>query len=66
MSEEKTYQPALDTHKISLGMVIDRIEKQGNELFLQSPSEEMQLFWQKYTAISEKYDALGQVMIDEL
>lgn len=64
--EEKTYQPALDTHKISLGMVIDRIEKQGNELFLQSPSEEMQLFWQKYTAISEKYDALGRVMIDEL
>ena len=64
--EEKTFQPALDTHKISLGMVIDRIEKQGNELFLQSPSDEMQQFWQKYTAITEKYDALGEIMIDEI
>ncbi len=64
--EEKTFMPALDTHKMSLGMVIDRIEKQGKELFLQSPSEEMQQFWQKYTKISEKYDALGQIMIDEL
>ena len=64
--EEKTFQPALDTHKISLGMVIDRIEKQGNEMFLQSPSDEMQEFWQKYTKISEKYDSLGQIMIDEI
>ena len=64
--EDKTFQPAMDTHKISLGMVTDRIEKQGNELFLQSPSEEMQQFWKKYTSISEKYDALGKVMIDEL
>ena len=64
--EEKTFQPAMDTHKISLGMVINRIEKQGNELFLQSPSDEMQQFWQKYTAITEKYDALGEIMIDEL
>ena len=27
--------------------------------------KEMQQFWKKYTSISEKYDALGKVMIDE-
>ena len=26
--EEKTFQPALDTHKISIGMVLDRIDAQ--------------------------------------
>lgn len=64
--EEKRYQPALDTHKISVGMVIGRIETQGNELFLQKPTEEMQAFWDKYIELKEKHTTLYQVYINEL
>lgn len=51
--EEKTFQPALDTHKISVGMVFERIESQGSEEFLQAPSAQMQAFWEKYLRISD-------------
>ena len=64
--EEKRYQPALDTHKISVGMVIGRIETQGNELFLQKPTEEMQAFWDKYIELKEKHTTLDQIYINEL
>ena len=64
--EEKHYQPALDTHKISVGMVIGRIETQGNELFLQKPTEEMQTFWDKYIELKEKHTTLDQIYINEL
>lgn len=64
--EEKRYQPALDTHKISVGMVMDRIDAQGTEQFLQSPSPEMQAFWEKYTRIKDTHSTLDKVLIDEL
>ncbi|MBR6305141.1 MAG: YihY/virulence factor BrkB family protein [Paludibacteraceae bacterium] len=64
--DEKRYQPALDTHKISVGMVIGRIETQGNELFLQKPTEEMQAFWDKYIELKEKHTTLDQIYINEL
>ena len=64
--DEKRYQPALDTHKISVGMVIGRIETQGNELFLQKPTEEMQAFWDKYIKLKEKHTTLDQIYINEL
>jgi membrane protein len=64
--EERTFQPALDTHKISVGMVIDRIEQQGSEEFLQSPSEEMQAFWNSYIRIKENHKTLDRVMVDEI
>lgn len=64
--EERRYQPALDTHKISVGMVIDRIDAQGTELFLQTPSEEMVNFWENYTKMKEKDTTLNQILVNEL
>ena len=49
--EERTFQPALDTHKISVGMVMERIDQQGSEHFLQKPTEEMNTFWKRYQII---------------
>jgi membrane protein len=63
--EEKTFQPALDTHKISIGMVSDRIEQQGTERFLQNPSKEMQAFWDSYIRLKEQYRTLDEILIDE-
>ena len=64
--EEKTYQPALDTHKISVGMVIDRIEQQGTEHFLQAPSDEMRAFWKSYVELNKTHRTLGSVLVSEL
>ena len=64
--EEKTYQPALDTHKISVGMVISRIDAQGTELFLQSTTEEMKAFWEHYLRLKENHKTLDNILVNEL
>ena len=64
--EDRTFQPALDTHKISIGMVISRIEAQGTEEFLQTPSEEMKAFWEKYMRVKKAHATLDNVFINEL
>ncbi len=65
--EDKTYQPALDTHQITIGMVIDRIEAQGSEQFLQAPSEEMQAFWKKYIGMKElTNERMKEIPINQL
>ena len=64
--EEKCYQPALDTHKISVGMVMGRIDMQGTEQFLQAPSEEMQTFWEHFVALKEKNHEMNNLLVNEL
>lgn len=63
---DKMYQPALDTHKITVGLVIDRIDRQGTEEFLQNPSQEMKEFWDKFTALKKSHQTLDQVLINEI
>lgn len=65
-TEERTYQPALDSHKISVGMVIERTDKQGTEEFLQTPTPEMQAFWERYVQIKKNHQSYDQVFINEL
>lgn len=64
--EERTYQPALDTHKISVGMVIGRIDKQGTEEFLQAVSPQMHKFWQSYLRMKDAHKTLDAVLVKEL
>ena len=65
--DEKTYQPALDTHKISVGLVIGRIEEQGTEHFLQSPTPEMKAFWESYKQLKErKNKQVKDILISEI
>ena len=64
--EDRTYQPALDTHKISVGMVIERIESQGTELFLQQPSPEMETFWESYLEMLQNHRELNKVPVNSL
>ncbi len=66
-NEEKRFQPAMDTHKISVGLVIERIQKQGTELFFASPSPQMQDFWKRYIAIREEHQhSLNEVFVNEI
>lgn len=64
--KDRTFQPALDTHKISIGMVIERTDMQGTEQFLQAPTEEMQAFWMKYVRVKKEHQTLNNVMVNEL
>lgn len=64
--EDRTFQPALDTHLISIGMVLDRIEQQGTELFIQSPSQEMQAFWNNYTQVMKEHHTMDNIYVNEL
>jgi membrane protein len=65
-TEDRTYQPALDTHKISVGMVLARIEKQGTEEFLQTPTPEMQAFWENYVQMQNTHRELDEILVKEL
>lgn len=64
--EDKTYQPALDTHKITIGMVIERIDKQGLEEFIRGADEEMQSFWQRFQQLKDEHNTLKNVLVKEL
>ena len=46
-AQAKTYQPALDINTLTVEKVVKTIDLQGTECFLQSPTEEMNLFWTK-------------------
>ncbi|MCQ2311513.1 MAG: YihY/virulence factor BrkB family protein [Paludibacteraceae bacterium] len=64
--EERTYQPALDTHQITLGLVEQRIAGQGAELFIQNPTPELMAFWNNYVEAKQKNSTLGNVFIRDL
>jgi membrane protein len=64
--EDKTYQPALDTHKITIGMVIERIDKLGLEEFIRGADEEMQSLWQRFQQLKDEHNTLKNVLVKEL
>lgn len=64
--EERTYQPALDTHKITVGMVMERVDKQGTEHFLQAPTNEMRQFWKRFVQIKNSHKKVDEILINQL
>lgn len=64
--EDKTYQPALDTHKITIGMVIERVDKQGLEEFLRGAKTEMKEFWQRFLQLKDDHNTLKNILVKEL
>lgn len=64
--EDTTYVPALDTHRITVGMVLDRVSAQGTEQFLRGTPPEMQRFWQRYQDIVLVHPTMDQVLVSEL
>lgn len=64
--EDTTYVPALDTHRITVGMVLDRVSAQGTEQFLRGTPPEMQRFWQRYQDIVLAHPTMDEVLVSEL
>jgi hypothetical protein len=65
-NEEKTFQPALDTHRISVGMVFERIDAQGAEDFLRGAPEDLQKFWERFQQMKAEHNSLNDVFVQEL
>ena len=63
--QERRYQPAMDTHRMTVGMVIGRIDEQGTEEFLAGTSRQMKAFWKRFTEI-RKQSAACDIRISEL
>lgn len=64
--EDTTYVPALDTHRITVGMVLDRVSAQGTEQFLRNTPPEMQHFWEQYNHIVLAHPSLDNILVSEL
>ncbi len=64
--EERTYQPALDTHKITIGLVFDRIDAQGTEDFLETSTKYQQKLWQHFLQLRQDERHTHEIYINEL
>ena len=64
--DERAYLPAYDINKLTVGDVITRIDRQGNELFLSQPTEECQMFWQRYIELRDDNSDVSKVLVKDL
>lgn len=63
----KTYVPALDTHKITLALLIERIENIGNENFKLKNYDLSEKIWQKMLETKENHlKTLQKVLVKDL
>lgn len=63
--EERTYVPARDINTITVGNVIDSIDRQGSELFLLKPTPERESFWKKYNQLRQSAENLHSMLIKD-
>ncbi|MBO4665408.1 MAG: YihY/virulence factor BrkB family protein, partial [Paludibacteraceae bacterium] len=64
--EDRTYQPALDTHKITIGMVFDRIDAQGTEDFLETSTKHRQQLWKRFLQLRQDERHAREIYVNEL
>lgn len=63
--QEKTYQPAIDINKLTVGKVFHHIDRQGHERFLQNPPKERELFWQKFIEVKDMHCNLDEILVKD-
>lgn len=63
----KTYVPALDTHKITLALLIERLENLGDENFKLKNNETSNHIWERLIATKEnQIEQLNSILIKDL
>lgn len=63
---QRTYQPAMDIHQITVGMLFERIDKQGSERFLRNTTSEMNDFWSRWVSIKKEEKEFLSVRVMDL
>jgi len=64
--EDKTFQPALDTHKITMSLVFDRIDAQGTEDFLETSTKHQQKLWKHFLKLRNEERHTHEIYVNEL
>lgn len=64
--EEVRYQPAVDINKITVGMVISNIERQGKEEFFPNLPDPMLDFWKRWKALRYKMTDMQDMLVKDL
>ena len=64
--EERTFIPAFDIHKLTVGKVIDAIDKQGTELFIAKTTPEQDSFWQRFVELRSSHTDLNNILVKDL
>ena len=64
--EDRTYQPALDTHKITTGMVFDRVDAQGTEDFLDTSTKHQQQMWKRFLKLCSEGRHTNEILVNQL
>lgn len=64
--EDRTYQPAFDTHIITTGMVFERIDAQGTEDFLDTSTKKMQKQWKHFLQLLHDGRHANDILVNEL
>jgi len=66
-TKSKTYQPALDIHQVTVGMLYEKIETYGSDLFLSNKNKWLDAFWEKITVLQqENKENLSQVLVKDI
>jgi len=63
--EDKTYVPARDINTLTVGLVIDSIDKQGTERFLNNPTPQREEFWEKYNTLRQSPTEMNQLLVKD-
>ena len=64
--EDKTFQPAMDTHIITIGKVFERIDAQGTEDFLDASTKHQQAMWQHFLELRKKERNINDILVNQL
>lgn len=64
--EDRTYQPAMDTHRITMGLVFDRIDAQGTEDFLETSTKHRQKLWRHFLQLRHDERHAHEIFVNEL
>lgn len=64
--EDKTFQPAMDTHVITIGKVFERIDAQGTEDFLEASTKHQQAMWQHFLELRKKERNINDILVNQL
>lgn len=64
--EERTYQPAMDSHIITIGMVFDRIDSQGSEDFLETSTKHQKAMWTHFLELRQEERNSNDILVNQL
>ncbi len=64
--EHPRYQPAMDINRLSVGLVLERIEQGGSELFFRNVSKEMSPFWKRWLRIKRADYDFNNLLVKDM